>query len=144
MELQPHQQRVVDEKQGLDTRRDKLTEFIKAGKIFATLPADEKERLTRQLVIMEQYSAVLAERIVHFDYQKDKSMTENQIEHMVKRFLLWRLPENFNPDAGISFKAAFNEHTAYPMKHKPTGTNLFDANQAAAMVRYMVDGMPNQ
>jgi hypothetical protein len=67
-------------------------------------------------------------------------MTNDAIKHMVNRFLGWKLPENFNPDAGISFKAAFNEHTAHPMKHEPTGTNLFDATQADAMVRYMVEG----
>lgn len=68
-------------------------------------------------------------------------MTDAQIKHMVDRFLGWKLPEDFNPDAGISFKAAFNEGTAYPMKHEPSGTNLFDARQADAMVRYMIDGM---
>jgi len=70
-------------------------------------------------------------------------MTDDQIKHMVNRFLSWKLPENFNPDAGISFKAAFNEHTAHPMRHEPSGTNLFDATQADAMVRYMIDGMPD-
>lgn len=71
------------------------------------------------------------------------SMTEAQIRHMVNRFLAWRLPSNFCPDGGISFKAAFNENTASPMKHEPTGTNLFDVNQADAMVRYMIEGMPS-
>ena len=70
-------------------------------------------------------------------------ITEVQIKYMVYRFLSWKLPENFNPDAGISFKAAFNEHTAHPMKHVPSGTNLFDATQAEAMVRYMVEGIPD-
>lgn len=69
-------------------------------------------------------------------------MTEAQIKHMVDRFLGWRLPEGFNPDGGISFKKMFNEHTPRPMKHEPFGTNLFDANQADAMVRYMIDGIP--
>ena len=69
-------------------------------------------------------------------------MTEDQIKYMVDRFLGWKLPENFNPDAGISFKATFNEHTAYQGKHRPSGTNVFDATQADAMVRYMIEGMP--
>jgi hypothetical protein len=73
----------------------------------------------------------------------EKNMTDKQISYMVARFLQWRLPENFNPDAGISFKPNFNEHTAYPMKHEPVGTNLFDATQAEAMVRYLIDGMPD-
>jgi hypothetical protein len=70
------------------------------------------------------------------------SVSNNQIKHMVERFLGWRLPTNFNPDAGISFKPDFNEHTAHPMKHEPTGTNLFDFTQAEEMIRYLVDGMP--
>lgn len=69
-------------------------------------------------------------------------LTHDQIKHMVDRFLGWKLPETFNPDCGISFKAAFNEHTAHPAKHEPTGTNLFSATQADGMVRYMTDGMP--
>ncbi|MER9217886.1 hypothetical protein NKI48_02975 [Mesorhizobium sp. M0644] len=69
-------------------------------------------------------------------------MTEDQIKHMVSRFLTWRLPEGFNPDGGISFEKTFNEHTAFPRKHEPVGTNLFDATQATAMVRHMVDGLP--
>lgn len=68
-------------------------------------------------------------------------MTEDQIKHMVSRFLRWKLPETFNPDGGISFKQMFNEHTDYPMKHEPSGTNLLDATQAEAMVRYMVEGL---
>ncbi len=70
-------------------------------------------------------------------------MTEDQIKYLVNRFLAWRLPENFNPDAGIRFKREFNEHTAHPMKHQPTGTNLFDYTQATAMVRHMIEGMPS-
>lgn len=69
-------------------------------------------------------------------------MTPDQIKHMVDRFLSWKLPENFRPDGGINFKAAFNEHTDYPMRHEPSGTNLLDATQADAMVRHMIDGMP--
>ena len=69
-------------------------------------------------------------------------MTKEQIKHMVNRFLMWKLPENFNPDGGISFKPMFNEHTPHPMKHEPTGTNLLGADQAEAMVRHMLDDKP--
>lgn len=74
-------------------------------------------------------------------------MTDEQIKHMVDRFLAWRLPENFQPDAGISFKPEYNvdwnaQHGAPPDMHKPVGTNLFDATQAEAMVRHMVEGLP--
>lgn len=69
-------------------------------------------------------------------------MTDEQIKHMVDRFLAWRLPDSFRPDAGISFQPVFNEHTDHPMRHQPMGTNLFDANQATDMVRHMLAGLP--
>lgn len=70
------------------------------------------------------------------------AFSDAQIKHMVGRFLSWKLPANFRPDAGISFKAEFNEHTAYPMRHEPLGTNLLDADQAEAMVRHIIAGLP--
>lgn len=57
-----------------------------------------------------------------------------EINKMVSNFLQWKLPKDFHPDAGISFKADFNENTPYPMKHEPTGTNLFHAEQAKKMI----------
>jgi len=74
-------------------------------------------------------------------------MTDEQIKHMVNRFLGWRLPSHFQPDCGISFKPEYNvEYNAAqgkpPDRHEPTGTNLFDAGQAEVMVRYLVDGLP--
>lgn len=67
---------------------------------------------------------------------------DEQVKHMVNRFLAWKLPENFNPDGGISFKRTFNDHLPVPMKHEPSGTNLLDATQATAMVRHMIEGIP--
>lgn len=69
-------------------------------------------------------------------------MTEVQIKHMVERFLCWKLPEHFNPDAGISFDPVFNKGTRFEMRHEPTGTNLFDYEQAKAMVSHMIEGLP--
>lgn len=69
-------------------------------------------------------------------------MTDDQIEHMVQRFLRWTLPENFSPDGGISFEPIANAHTARPSKREPSGTNLFGYDQAKAMVLNMVEGMP--
>jgi hypothetical protein len=37
----------------------------------------------------------------------------------------------------------FNTHTAHPMKYEPSGTNLLNAQQADAMVRHMLDGLPD-
>ena len=70
-------------------------------------------------------------------------MTNDQIKHMVDRFLSWKLPDNFNPDGGVSFKAEFNENTPWPMRHEPSGTNLLDYTQAEAMVRHMLEGLPD-
>lgn len=75
-------------------------------------------------------------------------MTETQIKHMTERFLGWRLPDNFNPDAGISFEPEFNvewnaKQGLPPQRHEPTGTNLLDYTQAEAMVRHMVEGLPD-
>lgn len=69
-------------------------------------------------------------------------MTEDQIKHMVDRFLNWKLPENFNPDGGISFVRYGNIGTEHQYKREPSGTNLIDAAQADAMVRHMIDGLP--
>jgi hypothetical protein len=68
-------------------------------------------------------------------------MTDDQIKHMVGRFLAWRLPEGFNPDAGISFEPVANAGTPYEHRHQPVGTNLLDAQQAELMVRHMIEGL---
>lgn len=69
-------------------------------------------------------------------------MTEAQIKHMVDRFLMWKLPEQFSPDDGISFDPISNRGTPYERRREPVGTNLFSADQATAMVRHMLDGLP--
>lgn len=69
-------------------------------------------------------------------------MTNEQIKHMVDRFLNWKLPDNFNPDGGISFERLGNKGTPHQYTHEPSGTNLIDAMQADAMVRHMIEGLP--
>lgn len=76
------------------------------------------------------------------DGRSEESMTKDQIKHMVDRFLGWRLPENFSPDDGVSFERFGNRGTPYEYRREPSGTNLLDAVQTEAMVRYMVEGMP--
>lgn len=68
-------------------------------------------------------------------------MVEEQIKVMVERFLMWKLPDDFQPDCGITFVPDYNVGTAYPSRHEPTGTNLLDYKQAMAMVRHMLDGL---
>jgi len=63
------------------------------------------------------------------------------IKHMVERFLAWKLPENFNPDGGISFTPVVNAHRPeWTYKNEPSGTNLLDYTQAEQMVRHMLEG----
>ena len=56
-------------------------------------------------------------------------------EEMVGRFLGWKLPADFHPDGGISFKAEGDyDHPQFGRaKHEPTGTNLFHAGQALGL-----------
>ena len=70
------------------------------------------------------------------------SMTPDQIKHMVDRFLGWPLPRPFRPDGGISFEQFANKGTPHQYERHPVGTNLFDATQADAMVRFMIEGLP--
>jgi hypothetical protein len=67
------------------------------------------------------------------------SQNQSPIDLMVDRFLQWKLPEDFNPDGGISFKATYNEGTPFERKYEPRGTNLFTGTQARAMLEYVLD-----
>lgn len=64
--MQPHQQRVVDEKTELDTKAKALSEFIGNNPIFETIDSGEQERMKEQCEIMWQYSEILGKRIAAF------------------------------------------------------------------------------
>lgn len=64
--LQPHEQRVVEERAALMERIDKLRAFIDSSPHFVTLDPADKDLLREQLVHMEGYAHVLAERIGRF------------------------------------------------------------------------------
>lgn len=63
--MQPHQQRVVNEKKELDDKLSKLVMFTH-GDIFRTLVPEERDRLEKQATAMTQYSQILGERIAAF------------------------------------------------------------------------------
>lgn len=65
--IAPHQQRVIDEKNELESRLAKLGSFIKESPIYRGLPEKERERLVRQESCMTEYSSILAERITAFE-----------------------------------------------------------------------------
>ena len=62
MSLAPHQQRVVEERDQLAERITRLTAF-EAGELFTSLCEAEQRRLRSQLVAMDEYLAILNERI---------------------------------------------------------------------------------
>ena len=64
-ELQPHQQRVVNEHAALFARTEKL-DLFQASDIYRDLPDDERKRMDRQLTYMQLYVNVLQERINAF------------------------------------------------------------------------------
>ena len=64
--MQPHQQRVVDEKTALDEKATALSNFIGTSPIFETLYPAEQERLKEQNDVMWQYSEILGARIAAF------------------------------------------------------------------------------
>src|SRR5206468_1984762 len=49
--------------------------------------------------------ALLSSRPLPNQTKETTMLTDEQIKHMVNRFLAWRLPEHFNPDCGIHFDA---------------------------------------
>lgn len=65
--LQPHQQRVVNEKSELDEKISLLEVFINDNPIYKKLDDLEQDRLVRQLDVMKQYSNILEERIKAFN-----------------------------------------------------------------------------
>jgi hypothetical protein len=63
--LVAYQERVIAERDELNTRLRKLGSFIDSEK-FETVHVDERRRLLRQLVAMREYFDVLNERISNF------------------------------------------------------------------------------
>ncbi len=64
--LEPHQERVVDEKDELDDRLRKLKAFIDTNPQFNDLPEIDKELMRAQLLNMGAYASVLEQRIQIF------------------------------------------------------------------------------
>ena len=63
--LQPHQQRVVEEKNDLGVRRGKLLDFLSGDKIH-DLPEDDQLLLQDQCNAMTTYLEILEKRIARF------------------------------------------------------------------------------
>jgi len=63
--MEQYQQRVVDEKNELDTRRGRLLLFFNSD-LFRSLDQAEKDRLRTQYSVMGVYSDILNQRISAF------------------------------------------------------------------------------
>lgn len=63
--MKPHQERVIQEKQELDAKIQKLGTFVDTD-AFHAVDGDEQTRLFLQLNTMHAYSAILGERIAAF------------------------------------------------------------------------------
>jgi hypothetical protein len=64
--LEPHQQRVVDEKIELEDKFKKLDQFILDNQIFQSLSEEDQELMKEQRAFMEGYLIVLEKRIARF------------------------------------------------------------------------------
>lgn len=64
--MQPHQERVVQEKSELDKKIVLLVNFIHGNDVFKNLPSEEQERMRHQRTVMQHYSDILTERISAF------------------------------------------------------------------------------
>lgn len=69
-------------------------------------------------------------------------MTEDQIKHMAERFLMWKIPQPFRPDNGISYTPYTKPGDTNYEAHRPSGTNLWGYTEAVEMVRHMLQGLP--
>jgi len=66
------------------------------------------------------------------------STKDELVDEMVDRFLSWKLPKDFCPDAGISFKPT-NPDGCDERGWWPIGTNLLTAYQAREMITYILN-----
>jgi hypothetical protein len=73
--LQPHQQRVVDEKEANDKKLEALNNFIEYNSTFYShfITEGERDRLKRQRVVMTELSQILGERIAAFGKTEEQT-----------------------------------------------------------------------
>ncbi len=116
------------------------------GNELVTVSKDALDRYKDQARYTYQRAEKAEARVKELEAERPAVVVvprEEQIKQMVTRFLGWKLPEDFHPDDGISFEPFFNvewnaKQGKPPQRRTPTGTNLFNATQAEAMVRYML------
>lgn len=84
----------------------------------------------------------LAQKIAKSVRQQELEAT---LDEMVNRFLWWKLPKDFSPDAGISFTPTKPyEGDEFGNSWWPVGTNLLTAEQARAMFKACLSLEPSR
>jgi hypothetical protein len=66
-QIPPHQQRVIDERNELEAKVAKLSDFIDSNPIFQSLSTHEQGLLRIQADLMRQYLSILNQRIALFN-----------------------------------------------------------------------------
>lgn len=152
MPYQPHQLRVIEEKQELDTKLQALRAFLDST-VFQGLPEAERYRLRRQAEVMADYSRILAERIFAFPVEPSqpshvtpiKARTEPVLSRAaltiidaVTRDYIARA-EHIQLPAGESPVDAITERSRVEMANQnvtvPDGLRLICADVLAARLR---------
>lgn len=64
--MEAYQERVVEEKQDLDGKIQRLENFVNSKNFPETVEAGERTRLLHQLNVMLEYSSILSDRIENF------------------------------------------------------------------------------
>ena len=77
--MQPHQERVVNEKRELDEKLAKLKAFCfgESNAIFRGLHPIDRNLLEDQFTVMERYSSILDSRIKRFLPTTDSAVSEH-------------------------------------------------------------------
>ena len=117
-----------------------------AKKITSDLKSEDALRFTQAALNLAHVAATVANTKANYPLSgtaaKDAmpEPTSPVTNDMVSRFLAWKLPADFAPDCGISFKP--ESDYAHPefgrTKFEPTGTNLLHAGQARAMLEHIL------
>lgn len=100
--------------------------------------AIEQEIQTKRLTAPRVTPADIEANIAGEYYFTAEQAVSGFNESMVSRFLCWKLPADFAPDAGISF----DPKCEYKSPHWPSGTNLLHAGQVEEMLEHVVGGAP--
>lgn len=104
----------------------------------------ERDRLGDQNVNLWARLAYVDELLTLLHRTEDEkiALRIEVTDEMVTRFLWWRLPDDFQPDGGITFNR-FVGCQPRPPEWWPVGTNLLTAVQAKAMLQHVLADQPH-